>query len=285
MAALKQAAPHDFERVYPLIQQFDNPLLGKEDWRAFFTRRWDSDDLPVGYLLEENDQVVGFLGTIFSRRIIRGKAHLFCNLSTWIVKEEYRGMSLMLLFEVLKRKDCTFTDFTANKVAPILKKTGFKDLARYLFVQFPLPFPQSIFGEIKIFTRENELVDRLEGEALSIYQDHAGLNCSHILVTTGQQQCYILYDIVRRKRLPFARIHYISNPEFYLSEAYRFALPACRIAQVAGWMAAENLVQSRKPRFAYAVRQKQSLLFKSDSLSAEHIDTLYSELQLLGLRT
>jgi acetoacetyl-CoA synthetase len=285
MAAIQPANSHDFERVYPLIQQFDNPLVGKEDWRTFFSHHWVTDDLPVGYIIEDNAEVVGFLGTIFSRRSIGDKEYLFCNLSTWIVQEDHRGMSLLLLFEVLKRKECTFTDFTANKVAPILKKFSFQDLAQNLFVQFPLPFPQSLFGGIKVYTQENELTGRLEGLALSIYQDHAGLKCSHLLVETGQQQCYLLYDVVQRKRLPFARIHYISNPQFYLNQAYRFASPACRKAKVYGWMAAENLLRSQKPRFAYTIPQKQSLLFKSDSLSAQQVDTLYSELQLLGLRT
>lgn len=276
--------PEDFERVYPVIQQFDNPLLGKEDWRALFQQPW-LQGLPVGYAIEEGGTIAGFLGTIFSRRIIQGEAHLFCNLSTWVVQEDQRGMSLMLLFEALKHKDCTFTDFTANKVAPILKRFGFKCLAQRLFVQFPLPSPAALFKPARILTQPEDIASRLNGETRRLFNDHAGWKCNHLLVEIGNDQCYIVYDVVRRKRLPFARIHHISHPDIYCQYAQRFALAACRKANVAGWMAAENLLKGKKPHFAYSIPQKQALLYRSTVLNANQIDTLYSELQLLGLRT
>ncbi len=281
MATIRKATTHDFERVFPLIQQFNNPLLNREDWQKLFLPRWGCEEDYLGFLIEEEEQVVGFLGTIFSRRIIDGQEYKFCNLTTWIVQKEYRGMSLMLLFEVLKLKEYTIINLTANRVAAILRKFGFQDLASQLFVLLPLPMPASY----KITTDHKNLTERLNEDSLKIHRDHADLKCSHMLVEKDGQQCYLIYDIVKRKKLPVARIHHISSREFFLQNAARFAFTACQHAGTAALMLPENLLGGQKPRFAFRITQKQAQIFRSDQLQSSQIDMLYSELQVLGLRS
>lgn len=98
----------DFERVYPLLQDFGISRITKDHWRRLFTRNWDSPEDYCGYLLDQDGEVKGFLGLLFSERTINGRLEKFCNMTSWMVKQESRGHSLQLFLEALKLKDCTF---------------------------------------------------------------------------------------------------------------------------------------------------------------------------------
>ncbi|MEM5776444.1 MAG: hypothetical protein AAGU05_15680, partial [Anaerolineaceae bacterium] len=199
------------------------------------------------------------------------------------VKEEYRGMSLMLLFELLKLKDYTITNFTAYHVAGILRKAGFKDLVAHVKVFPPLSHPAVLWGGVKVFTRTEQIAARLRGDLLDIHTHHAPLKCRQALLERGAEQCLVIFDVVRRKRLPVARVHFISNPVFFARSGH-FTLPFCFKNRVAALFVPENLLQGQAVRLAFTIPQRQTQLYKSADLSANDIDALYSELQILGLK-
>ena len=139
MPTIRKAIPDDFEYVYPLFKGFQEPRPSREEFQQLFIPHWGSDESYVGFILEENGEAVGYLGTLFSLRDINGRKEKFCNLCTWIVKEEYRSEGLPLLFQVLRMKDVTVTNFTGNRVAAILGKFDFKVLDKTLKILLPIP--------------------------------------------------------------------------------------------------------------------------------------------------
>lgn len=285
MAIIKKAFANDFERIYPLIQEFDNPNLTREDWRQLFIRRWNSQEDHFGYLIEDGNRVVGFLGTLFSTRVINHKPYKFCNLSTWVVKKEYRGMSLSLLLEVLKLQDYTITNLTANRVARLLRPFGFKDLATHFRVVLPLPNPSLLIKKVELFPDKSDIKENLAGEPLKLFNDHIDLKCIHLLFRVRDESCYLIFDKIKKKRLPVARVHYISNIEFFQKHAHTICLKMCLQQKIFALVISENLLKGHEIKFSIRVEQLQSILFKSNSLEENDMDTLYSELQVLGLRT
>jgi hypothetical protein len=285
MAEIKKAFAEDFERVYPLIQEFDNPDLTREDWRQLFTRRWNSPEDHFGYLIEEGDKVVGFLGTIFSTRMINNKPYRFCNLSTWMVKKEFRGMSLSLLFEPLKLENYTITNYTGNRVVKILKRFGFKDLASHFRVVLPLLDPRLPIHKIEMISDKSAIRENLTADPLNTFIDHHDLKCTHLLFRAKNESCYLVFDKIKKKRLPVARVHYISNMEMFQKYAHMICLKMCLQQRIFALVINENLLKGYEIKFSIRVAQLQSILFKSNSLDASDMDTLYSELQVLGLRT
>lgn len=284
MPSIQKAYAKDFDLIYPLMQQFNNPLLNEQSWRSLFTRQWDTPYDHFGYYIEEDGKAAGFLGTIFSRRMINGNLHNFCNLSTWVVDEEYRGMSLMLLFEVLKLKDCTITNFTAFRVAPILKKFGFSELSTQVDVFLPLSSPTGLVSGIRLYTDPADLNARLRGEPLKFYRDHAGLKGCYQLLEKDTEQCLLVFDVVRRKRLPVARMQHIGDPEFFARHVKHFSLPFCARNRLAGIFVARNLLKGVPTHPTMTIPQRQMQLYRSPDLLPEDIDALYSELQILGLQ-
>src|SRR6476659_5760308 len=94
-----KARGDDFERVYPLLQDFGISRITKDHWRRLFTKNWDSPFDYCGYLLEQGSEVKGFLGLLFSERTINGRRETFSNMTSLMVKRESRGHSMQLLLE------------------------------------------------------------------------------------------------------------------------------------------------------------------------------------------
>ena len=105
--SLRKATLNDFENIYSLIHKVhDNTKnIVKDNWEKLFIDHWCKPDDFFGYVLINDKMIIGFLGTIFSYRLINNKLYKFCNLTTWVVNREYRQYSIQLLFKVLKLKN------------------------------------------------------------------------------------------------------------------------------------------------------------------------------------
>ena len=80
----------------------------------------------------------GFIGTIFSTRRLLGRMEPICSLSSWIVLEEHRNASLLLLKPILAMREFTIVNLTpAPVVYEIFSKLGFKPLESERFIAPP----------------------------------------------------------------------------------------------------------------------------------------------------
>lgn len=277
-----KARGDDFERVYPLLQDFGISRITKDHWRRVFTKNWDSPFDYCGYLLEQGSEVKGFLGLLFSERTINGRPETFCNMTSWMVKQESRGHSLKLLLEALKLKDCTFTNFTPSTgVANILKKLGFVDLQSGEQILLPVPGFSSKRTSYRCVVDLDEISERLSETDRKIFTDHRNLDCRHVLISDGENYCYLIVKNRSHKRLPFARVHYLSNPELFAASIDALRSNLCWQLKVAGLMVESRYVDGRTFSYSRTYPQQCPAFFKSESVSARDIDTLYSEMILL----
>ncbi len=143
MTSVRKSTSSDFELVFPLFKGFaTHTQVDPHDWEKIFHPIWSNQREEFGYVLQDGGEAVGFLGTLFSNRLVSGKQQEFCNLTSWIVKPEYRGESLSLLFPLIARRDLTLTNFTAsNRVIEVLLKLGFQSLEEHYRMVLPIPFP------------------------------------------------------------------------------------------------------------------------------------------------
>jgi hypothetical protein len=277
-----KAHPDDFERVYPLLQDFGISRLTKDHWLRLFTKNWDSAEAHCGYLLEQGGEVKGFLGLLFSERTIKGRLEKFCNLTSWMVKQESRPHSLQLLLEALKLRDCTFTNFTPSTgVASILKKLGFIELQSSEQILLPVPGFSYQRTSYRCLVDLGEIQERLSEADRKIFTDHRDLDCRHVLISDGEKYCYLILKTRSYKRLPFARVHYLSNPELFASSIDALRTNLCWRLKVAGLMVENRYVGGRAFSYSRNYPQQCPAFFKSDSVGPGDIDTLYSEMILL----
>jgi hypothetical protein len=283
MVTIRKALADDFELVYQLLLEFRNPYIQREDWHRLFVDHWGTGKNYFGYIMLDGEEAVGFLGLLFSRRRSRGKEHLFCNLTSWIVKDAYRGRSLFMLLPVLKEADATLVDLTPSpEVYALLRKAGFQDFETHQRILFPV---NPTGPDCKIISDANAFESLLDPENLRIYKDHQFPWCRHMLIESEFGRCYIILNrLVRRKKPYFlAVILHISDRDVFLKCVNRAVLKLCFRLKVSSLFIDERFLEDRRIPFSLSKKLNQPRVFKSDSLDAEDVDALYSEFPVLNI--
>ena len=73
MINIKKVRLEHFEEIYILIKQLGNKKISKDDWKNIFIDPFKSGEGYCGYILTDNNKIKGFLGLIFSKRLINNR--------------------------------------------------------------------------------------------------------------------------------------------------------------------------------------------------------------------
>ncbi len=311
MITIKEAFAKDFEDIYPLLQEFNNATITKEKWQSLFIKHFNSSNDHFGYILLDDSKIVGFQGVVWSIREINNKEYTFCNLSSMIVKKEYRSESLKLRIHATSNENYVYTTFTSSeKNYAIGKYLGFKELNEKLQLISFFPKLSHLLRKYQLIYNAEEIKNILNEIHLKIFEDHIKFNCTHFIIKDKNQYCYIIlkkkdfapnvlnsskvynlfdsvfYKLFKRsiikKRLIFGYIHYISNFELFYNSINSKCLRICKNLKLDGLIIDERYLKDSKTKIFFTYPNKHiSRLYKSYSLKPIDIDYLYSELFIL----
>ncbi len=284
MAEVVQVKRSMLDRVYPLLAEL-NPALSQSMWEQLFQYSWQIEEDYVGLALVDNEAYVGFIGFVFSERVIHNNREKFCNLTAWIVKEEYRSESLALVFPVLRMKGYTITNFSPSAEAyEIFKKLGFQELDhRIAFLPF-IPKLQSIVPnrEFQIIEDIETIKTQLNAVDRQILEDHLPYgNCNHLLVRFQDEYCYLVLRTPTRGRwFWFTQIYSVSNPALFWR--FKDRITGYFLRKYHTWMTLldERWIDRKAVKWQYTLPGPK--LYKSRNCPPEAIDYLYSETLLLN---
>src|SRR5690606_13971319 len=146
----------------------------------------------------------------YAERRIRGQVEKVCNITSWCVLDQYRQQSMRLALAVLNQKGYHFTEFSPTKVvAGTLQFFKFGPLDERQLVVVNTPWPG--LAPVRMLHDSVRIEAELQGEALSIYRDHARYPwLRHLLVGRGGRWCHVIYKRRVFKRLPAAAVLYMS---------------------------------------------------------------------------
>ncbi|MBO0857525.1 MAG: hypothetical protein J2P21_03540 [Chloracidobacterium sp.] len=289
MTFVEKVTPAMFDDIFPLLLELggDHP---REKWRKIFDYKWDSDEGYVGYALVDDRKVVGFNGAIFSRRIIDGKEARICNLTSWIVKEQYRTESLRLVFPYLRLKGYTITNLTMNDRAwEVTKRLGYKNLDTNVRLLFPVPGLSATRNEEAslILSDQSRIKETLDPVDLKIFIDHSHYDCGHLVIQSKYGYSYIIYTRKRYRKynydFPYAQIHYISDRRSFLRHLNKVKSYFLKTRKYFFLAVDERLIGNASIPYSKSYQLKIPRMYKSDVLCREQVDSLYSELVVLGL--
>jgi hypothetical protein len=285
MYQVKRAKADEFEKIYPLLLEFNNPKLKKTDWRQIFVNHYGGAEDYCGFVIYDQDRAIGFQGLVFSERLIDGRIKKICNMAGWIVAKEYRGKEpgILLLREVVKLEDYTITNLSAApRTEPIMKKFGYKKLESHYIMLFPLPRLNIFSGnECSIEMDHNIIKNCLNDKDKKIYNDHLKFNCDHFIIRSNDEYCYVIARKVRRKKLPFAYVHYISNLNFFLRCISRIRNIVCLPLKVFGLLIEERFLKGNKIDHSILMACPGKLYRSNTMDRKEIVDNLYTELFFL----
>ena len=129
-----------------------------------------------------------------------------------------------------------------------------------------------------------EIVKKLQGEHLKIFNDHKIYRCSHFLLIDKEHYCYLIYSKLKRKRISYVHVHYFSDADLF-ARAYRqirnSILSHCGAYFI---LIDSRLVENLKLPFSFCLPYRTPKQYLSSTLEPQQIDNLYSELILLELK-
>ncbi len=277
-----------FDDIHALLGGFDAERMSREDWRRMlFGHGWRSESDPYGYVLTESGHVAGFIGTLYSRQTIRGRARRFCNLSSWIVKKEHRLQGLHMLARVLADEETTYTGLTLiGATTKIFHHKGFQDLEHEALVISPLSAFASL-PSLKGLSYTADLAEiegSLRGDERAIFDAHRGARCNHLLLRWRDGHCYVLSTTWRLKGRPVGHVHYMSDPERFFSRMGAAQWALLRAHKLALLMVDRRQAPAKAPPLSLRYRLPQPRLYRparSDGLVPREVTGLFSELMWL----
>src|SRR5262245_55384343 len=289
MTFVEKVTPAMFDEVYPLLSELDS-TYSREKWREIFDYKWESDEGYVGYALVDDRKVVGFNGAIFSRRIIDGREAKFCNLTSWIVNDQYRTESLRLVFPFLSLKGYTITNLTmSDRAWEITRRLGYKNLDTNVRILFPVPGLSAARKEEApvMVSDQSKIAETLDPVNLKIFIDHSHYNCGHLVIQDKYGYSYIIYTSRRYRKynydFSYAHIHYISDRNAFLRHLNKVKSYFLKSRKYFFLAVDGRLIGNATIPYSKTYQLKIPRMYKSEVLSREQVDNLYSELVVLGL--
>lgn len=121
------------DALIKFLVDFDYNLRNYDYWLARLNHWWKdnpsfNDTAIKGWVLKNNNEIVGFMGHIPSKfKFLDKEIDIHCG-SSWYVKEEFRGKSMGLFFELIgiSNESIIFTTTPSKMVMDILPRFGFQ---------------------------------------------------------------------------------------------------------------------------------------------------------------
>ena len=188
---------------------------------SHFGDNWDYEKYPLGYIMRntENNSIVGFLGTICSRRQIDNDEVVCCNLIHWYVEKEFRIFAYAFFLPLLIKKIILYATTPRDTILGLYKKLGFEVKTMKYTVGFSINMI-SIFSKnyrrFSISDDKNKIENYLSANDKKIFQDHKKYNCLHFVILDKKNQlkpCYFVAKQNKKFHMSVLDLLYISNIE------------------------------------------------------------------------
>lgn len=275
-----------FAEAYQLLKALDGDRISEADWKGIFDYEWTNPEDHCGYGMFDGRKMVGYIGCLFSVRLIEGNSSKYCNITSWIVDEAYRDYGIFLLRPLLRQKALTLTDFTPTAtVLAILLEFGFKtmDSSITLLRRAVTSGFLARKTDVSICVDHAEIGNRLSEEDLILFKDHQSFDCGHALLQAGSEYCYLIFVSGSSGLLKNCHIQFISNRSFFgqYSEAIRYLLAK----EVKTWSITVDtrLIDGLDLPQTLQLFKGYQKVFRSNEVGGGDIDNLYSEYFVLGL--
>jgi hypothetical protein len=180
-----------------------------------------SGEPRYGYLIETDGTPVGCLLTIYSSKMIDGRAATFCNVSSWYVDPGFRNYAALFASMTQKRKDITYLNVTpAVPTWPILEAQGFKAYCRGVFFSVPALARGGRGMTIEAVTAATTSVAGLPDADFEMLKRHADYGCLALACRTADAVLPFIFFPLRKRRsivpLPGLQLGYCRSIADYI---------------------------------------------------------------------
>ena len=139
---------------------------------TFLLNSFINKKYPVCNILSYKNQIVGFVGTLYSKKKYHKKTIINCNIHSWMVDKNHRIASSLLLGQI--KKNCIITVLSS---LPRLEKTFLKLRFRKLHMNYNLTFVKKFKMKqrktnFKIINNFNDIKKKINQNQKKIFNDY-----------------------------------------------------------------------------------------------------------------
>jgi acetoacetyl-CoA synthetase len=278
--SVRPARATDIERLCVFLHRGFGKRIPVSAWRRLFDYKWLDEKPNLGFMLVTGDEIRGFIGVVYARRLIQGKTVLVCNLSSFYVHPDYRGWSFALLARALRDETVCYTSLTPSRtVTHMCEAMGFSYIDRYKIILPPLLNATTLRGpRPQIISDPEQVRALLDGDQRQIFDDHAPYDCLQLVLQSGSERAYLVVKRRKIRRFPVSDLLYCSAPSLLARHLERVKLAIIWRQRSVALTAEAGVFGALRP-LGMVIRRPR--LFRSSILQAQELDKLYSELILL----
>ncbi len=282
-ALIRPAVPGDIEPICALLHEKMNAKIPVQRWRRLMSYPWMENKPDLGRVVEENGRILGFVGMVYSDRLIEGEKERFVSISSWFLDRTLRGRGLGagLMAAATDDPKITYNNVTSSdRVLAIVDAVGYRvlDDYRYMWRKRGPPGPG-----LRCEWDAGTISGQIGEDGQRLIDDHAGLPVRPVLVEAGGGRVLMFFS-VKLKGEDVTYFDLLHTGDRALLVDHGQALADAILPVGPAVLAADCRFVDGAPggaeREAFAVPR----FYKSTRLAPAQIDLLYSELQLLDLK-
>ncbi len=137
--------------------------------------------------------------------------------------------------------------------------------------------------KVAILLDSPAIADHLQDDHVTLYKDHIPYDCHHLLIMLNQAYLYTIFTLTKRRFYQVAEFHFISDSDIFLLNLDKIKAAILQKLRVPFLKVDSRMFPSKKFPLISFKRKCENKIFYSKLLSAEQIDSLYSELILYNL--
>ena len=291
---IRKAQKTDIPQILLLLSEL-NQKVSPERWRPFFTFGVGKEEVDFGHVLEVDDEIQGFLGTVYSRRKYNNCFFDCCNIHGWIVREKYKHYSLKLMTEVLKQ-DMVFTCFSAMELTQVvLKRLKFFYIHHAFRIFRPYPFISITKISVSLLNNPEAI---LASEEKELFKVHRKFGSVFVLLKKEGKTCLLIFKpetyfpawlkifslFIPEKKRRLLKLEYIGDQDFFSEHFKSIAFKLMRKGDCLGFIVSNKMVERAGLVLTkkYFGQRPYMYRYNKDSFGEEFPDTLYSEMFVLN---
>ena len=238
---------------------------------------------PIGYAIKIKNKIVGFAGTLLSKRKINKKNYLYCNIHTWVVDKHHRIVSHLLFLPLIKKKYIITVLSPQKRLVKTFEKMGFNIIDmnyKIVLLNFLLSFFHKNY--LKFESTYSKIKMKLTKQDLQIYKDHSNPSFIRFVILDKKNKSnftFIVAKIVKKKRyFSVLNILYVSNINFFQKNWNLISIELFKVYKVL--FCAQYFI--KKKECIFPNKSKLSINFKK-SICVKNLpknfmfNTIYSE--------
>ncbi len=189
----------------------------------FLLNSFINKNYPICYVLTHRNKIVGFVGTIFSKKKFSDNNYLTCNIHSWLVDRNHRIAS-KLLFDYIDKKNCLITVLSSlPRLGSTFIRLGFKELImKYRLTLVKKFFRKKFNSKFEIINNLKKLNKLSEKKVVLSYSNKKYIKFM-FQKKNSKRNCLIVGNITYKKKiLKTFNIIYCSNRSFLNKNLIQF---------------------------------------------------------------